>query len=168
MASGQVPGLLTSRFIISVPAATRYTGNTLMAGQNFEFVLSGGALEFRNTGADQPIICDGTSSLDAIPDLGGASLLSDGLTNGNMAVIAIFGALAAAGIFMLYSRWVVETASKAGPAATMVMPPPPPPSGEYGLPPMWSEHKDPNTGANYFYNSQTGATSWEKPVYKAV
>lgn len=37
----------------------------------------------------------------------------------------------------------------------------PPKAGS--LPPGWSEERDPDTGNTYFYNSQSGATQWEKP-----
>ena len=33
----------------------------------------------------------------------------------------------------------------------------PPPGGE------WQEAQDPNTGATFYWNSRSGATSWERP-----
>lgn len=35
-----------------------------------------------------------------------------------------------------------------------------------GLPPDWTEHKDPVTGKTYYYNKLTKETTWEKPISK--
>ena len=32
-----------------------------------------------------------------------------------------------------------------------------------GLPPGWQQARDPNTGAVYYYNSQTGQSTWDRP-----
>ena len=40
---------------------------------------------------------------------------------------------------------------------------PPPPQGGYGGASPWVEQRDPTTGAAYYYNTQTGQTSWTCP-----
>ena len=40
---------------------------------------------------------------------------------------------------------------------------PPPPPGAPALPPGWQEHTDPGTGRAYYYNVNTGASSWVVP-----
>ena len=45
----------------------------------------------------------------------------------------------------------------------MPPPPPPPAGGAGGLPPGWSEAKDPSSGVTYYYNASTGATQWTPP-----
>jgi len=43
-------------------------------------------------------------------------------------------------------------------------PPPPPPPPPLELPPGWTAHPDQATGATYYWNAGTGATSWEVPT----
>ena len=42
--------------------------------------------------------------------------------------------------------------------------PPPPPEEAAPLPPGWIEGFDPNSGLNFYYNSATGTSVWERPV----
>ena len=49
-------------------------------------------------------------------------------------------------------------------APTAVPPPPPPPPEEPALPPGWTAHPDATTGATYYWNAGTGATSWDVPT----
>ena len=51
----------------------KYTGMTTMAGQPFEVIVSSGSLSWSKTGGDQPIICDGTSTLGLTPGTGGGT-----------------------------------------------------------------------------------------------
>ena len=32
------------------------------------------------------------------------------------------------------------------------------------MPPGWSEHRDAASGESYYYNANTGVTSWERPL----
>jgi len=47
-------------------------------------------------------------------------------------------------------------------------PPPPPPPTEPALPAGWTAHPDEASGATYYWNAGTGATSWERPTEAAA
>ena len=52
------------------------------------------------------------------------------------------------------------------PAPTMLPPaPPPPPTSNGTLPAGWEAHEDTASGALYFFNVNTGETTWEAPQY---
>lgn len=53
------------------------------------------------------------------------------------------------------------SAMAAHPPMTMPQPPPRPPPP---LPPHWKEVPDPSSGDIYYWNSQTGETSWDRPA----
>jgi hypothetical protein len=55
-------------------------------------------------------------------------------------------------------------ADQAAPTAVPPPPPPPPPPAEPALPPGWTAHADEKTGATYYWNAGTGATSWDVPT----
>mmetsp|Transcript_18152 Transcript_18152/g.36601 ORF Transcript_18152/g.36601 Transcript_18152/m.36601 type:complete len:99 (-) Transcript_18152:462-758(-) len=56
--------------------------------------------------------------------------------------------------------------SGGGNVTLQTVPPPPPAAPPPGsaLPPGWQAVKDQNSGQVYYYNSQTGATSWNNPA----
>ena len=47
--------------------------------------------------------------------------------------------------------------------AALPPPPAPPPAPLSALPPGWEAHEDDESGAIYFYNVDTGETTWEAP-----
>jgi len=150
----------------------KYTGETTMAGQPFEVILSSGRLEWTNTGGDQPIICDGNSALGGQPDAPGSGSSSNtvgdsgGGSNMMYGVAAIVVLLAVGGAVM-YKKNKATTSppppASAGGGMYPAAAPPPPPSN--ALPAGWSEMRDPGSGAAYFYNANTGETTWTKPNF---
>lgn len=136
-----------------------------MAGQPFTFTVNGGTVDWVNTGAQQPIICDGTSRLGLV----GLSLGNTGSGGGKSipagAVVAIIIVLlvliVGGGWYYLHSGKTPPGTSTYG-SAQMMAPPPPP--GAPSLPAGWTELVDPNSGAKYFYNQSTGETTWTRPA----
>jgi len=174
-------------------AINKYTGTTMLAGQPFEVIVSSGALSWTNTGGDQPIICDGTSELGLTSamtgDIGYESALSTGVMGaGNLmyAALGIVLLLAAGGAYMKYKGKMAKdpppTSAAGGmypaaggtggyptaggyPAAGGGAPPMMPQQQSSFLPAGWTEMRDPNSGATYYYNQQTGESSWTRPGY---
>lgn len=156
-----------SKYEAKIPATP---GATSFASQPFDIVIEGGRLDFKNTGADQPIICDGfsNSAAAATPSppggvgagagSGAASQTAEG--SGNSGTTVVIALLAVAALVGGYFYWKKKQDEK---------PLPPPTEGMYpaaaggGLPDGWTEMSDPNSGAKYYYNSKTGETTWTKP-----
>ena len=84
------------------------------------------------------------------------------------AIVLVLLVVAAAGGYYYYKKNQGEQAG-AGGDVTMTSVPPPPAPGQEGytappsLPDGWQEMKDPNSGQAYFYNSQTGESTWVRP-----
>jgi len=147
----------------------KYTGFTYIADQQFEVVVAGGVMTFTNTyqgrsgtEGEQPIVCDGTSEL-------GLALSTDGAGGGgsSTAIIIVLLLIAAGGAFV-YMKMKKEAAAKAAakggtPTYNSSTAAPPPPPVADALPPGWTEQKDPTTGTAYYYNSNTGESSWTRP-----
>merc|ERR1712023_36356 len=50
-----------------------------------------------------------------------------------------------------------------GTAVVMAQPPPPPAAGQ-----VWNEARDPSSGQTYWYNQQTGESTWNNPYSSAM
>ena len=158
-------------FTLAGGSGNRYVSTTLLggawAGQPFEISIENGLLDFQNVGADQPILCDGFSSLDA-PAGGGGGIGGGGgsLTGGSsgdptVAILAlIVVVLLVGGGCYAYRRR--QSAPLPPPKfSNAINAPPPPPAS--GLPAGWVEMADPTSGSKYYYNQGTGETTWSRP-----
>jgi len=137
------------------------------AGQPFELTIENGALDFANTGAAQPIICDGYSRLNSagggsqgvVPGSPGTLGGGDGGMPGGVVFLLVVLILCTLGGGVYYCR--TRCNGDAPPPPSEFFPPPPPPPT--GLPAGWVEMADPSSGRSYFYNCDTGETTWTKP-----
>lgn len=146
----------------------KYEGTLLMGlpSQPFEFVVENGVMSFTNVGADQPIICDGFSSLpgatvggqvDADPALGQTAGGADGGTTAAIVIVVIVCLCAlGGGYWYLKNKGAKTPGSKAAMQAGV----PPPPSG---MPAGWTAALDPASGRTYYVNAATGASQWDPP-----
>jgi len=172
---------LTGNIVLtSKENGNKYTGIAYMAAQPFEVVLSAGTISFTNSGGDQPIVCDGVYSLNdgALPGTPGYEDNNnqgsgDGgdrnVTNWGYAAIALVVILSVAMAYCAYQKYC-KAGAKAPPAPvysgemSQGQPPPgAPPNGGQKLPPGWTASVDPSSGATYYINQATGASTWTNP-----
>lgn len=160
--------------LVQSEGGNKLTGTATMVGQDFEVVVSQGALSFTNVGDQQPILCDGAYNLDDVVLNQSGESQTGGLSGWGLAAIVLVVLFALVIAFLCYQR--VSKGGGAGkppPPPTgadgvtlqnSVPPPPPaPPPGSNALPPGWQAVKDPSSGQVYYYNQQTGATTWTNP-----
>jgi len=114
-----------------------------------------------------PVIVEATAAQAGV-DGGG------GLSNWGYAaiflVIILFLVVAILG-YLKFCGAKSDKQAAGGVTLNSVPPPPPtapPPGGVTPLPPGWQPVQDPTSGQTYYYNNQTGATTWTHPAKGAV
>lgn len=149
----------------------KLTGETTMANQPFEVIISSGELSFTNLGGDQPIICDGAFSANA--DGGSSGVGSgdddDSFSGWGKAAVGVVVVLVVIIAVLGYKKFA--GGGKRSPpqlTATQMAPPPPPnspppPTVGPGLPPGWIAAVDLASGHTYYVNQATGASTWTNP-----
>ena len=170
---------------------SKYSGSVDLAGQPFQFDLENGVVSYYNTGADQPIFCDGYTDADTengyyavtpteanrpVLALNEETATQGNLTTGSsggdatVAVVVVVLLLVAIGGGYFYCKSKGKSGGAPPPPPgkqaqlTTAMPPPPPgPPGSTPLPPGWQMAVDPNTGHPYYVNAATGASQWTPP-----
>jgi len=176
---------------LSTPGGNRYVGTiptgSSMAGQPFEFSVEQGRLTFENTGAAQPIICDGVAALVGAPGqtIGDGSVNigvvgsgggggSGGVGGWGVTAIILMVLIGASGAYVYKQRQSPPPPPQGFSKEVEAMPqfyasaPPPPPGSVPPPPPAplptgWQALNDPNTGAVYYYNANTGESTWARP-----
>lgn len=172
--------------LTQTPGTSKYSGTVDLAGQPFQFDLENGVISYYNTGADQPIMCDGYTDADRTngymavtptennrPQLalgeGTKGNLTTGSSGGDATVAVVVVVLLilaiAGGYFYCKNRSKSPPPPGKGDAQlNSALPPPPPgPPGSTALPPGWTMAVDPNSGHPYYVNSATGASQWTAP-----
>ena len=144
-------------------------GPTSLAGQPFDFVIDGGKLDFKNTGAAQPIICDGAATVQvggptpAPPGSleGGASAQST-RNNNNIGMSTIAGFVLVLGL-LGGGYYYFQQKERGAPLSEPMPALQPSPSDGLGANPInlpvpigWTEMVDPGSGSKYYYHKATG------------